>query len=110
GLRAHYAIVASIHDAGPSLPSQFGQVFSDEAALARALDARHAELRESLERVGDRVEMSLTLAWNPSVPASELPEPRTGREFLVARAAREGVRRQAEMTVERLLDLLASDR
>jgi hypothetical protein len=109
-LRAHHAIAARVHDAGPSLPSRFGQVFADEEAVASAIGARRDELAAALQQVGDRVEMSVTLTWREPPARIETPEPRTGREFLVSRAAREHERQDAERAVARLVDELATER
>jgi hypothetical protein len=109
-LRAHYAIAARIHDAAPSLPSRFGQVFPDEDAVASAIGARHDELAAALERVGDRVEMSVTLTWRVPPARGEGTEPRTGREFLESRAVREHEREDADRAVARLVDELAIER
>jgi hypothetical protein len=109
-LRAHHATCARVHDAGPSLPSRFGLVFADEDAVASAIGARRDELAAALEQVGDRVEMSVTLAWRERPARTETPEPRTGREFLVSRAAREHERQDAERAVARLVDELATER
>ena len=109
-LRAHHAIAAQVHDAGPSLPSRFGQVFADEVAVASAIGARRDELLASLEQVGDRVEMSVTLLWRDPPTHLERPEPRTGREFLLSRAAREHERQDAERAVARLVDELSAER
>jgi hypothetical protein len=109
-LRAHHAIAAQVHDAGPSLPSRFGQVFADEAAVASAVAARRDALVESLERVGDRVEMSVTLTWRATHTRADTPEPRSGREFLVSRAAREHERQDARRAVARLVSELAAER
>jgi hypothetical protein len=109
-LRAHHAIAVRVHDGGPSLPSRFGQVFADEAALAAAIGARRDELAAALQRIGDRVEMSVTLTWRDPPTRVETPEPRSGREFLVARAAREHERQDAERAVARLTTELATER
>ena len=109
-LRAHHDIVSRIHDGGPSLPSRFGQAFADERALATAIGSRREDLAAALARVGDRVEMSITLAWRTPIARIDVREPRTGREFLESRAAQERQRQDAEAAVERLLTGLASDR
>lgn len=115
-LRAHHAIASGIHDAAPSLPSRFGQVFADETALASALDARRADLAEALERVGDRVEMSVTLSWraassrNLAIARNSNTPPATGRDYLRSRAVRERERQDAERAVERLVAALATER
>ena len=109
-LREHHALATRIHEAGPSLPSRFGQSFPDESALARAVVARHDELRTALEALGDRVEMSVTLAWREPVDDAPGPEPRTGREFLISRAALEREREEAAKAAARLVEGLANER
>lgn len=109
-LRAHHQIAVRIHDTGPSLPSRFGQVFADERALAQVIGSRREELAAELAAVGDRVEMSITLAWRTPVAREDVPEPTTGREFLESRAVRERERRRAEEAVGQLLEALPGER
>ena len=108
-LRAHHAIASAIHDAGPSLPSRFGQVFADEAAVANALDARGAELATALESVGDRVELSVTLRWRVEIARDDTPAA-TGSDYLRSRAVRERERLDADRAVDRMVAILASER
>ena len=109
-LRSHHEIAARIHDAGPSLPSRFGQTFDDEAALAGALRDHATALAEALVSVGDHVEMSVNLAWADQQTTAARPEPTTGREFMHARLAREQERRRAEDAVARLIGVLTRER
>ena len=115
-LRAHQRATLRIHDAGASLPSRFGQLFDDEDALAAALVSNRSRLVETLELVGTRVEMSITLSWKTPPPAATdaadgqrptASAPATGREFLEAAASRERERRQAEHVVAGLVTHLS---
>lgn len=108
-IREHHSLAARIHDAGPSLPSRFGQAFADEAALASAIAARQDELSVALGAIGDRVEVSVTLAWRHRSAAPVATAPRTGHEFLIAKAARERGRREADEAVTRLVAALANE-
>ena len=109
-MREHHALAARIHESGASLPSRFGQVFADESALANAIAERNDELSAALEAVGERVEISVTLVWRTPPETARPAAPRSGREFLVARAVRERVRRDAEEAVTRLVAALANER
>jgi len=108
-LRTHDAITSRIHSASPSLPSRFGQLFTDEDALARALKEREESLRKGLDSVGARVELSATLHWR-SARASAGTAPASGTEYLEARAARERERQRAEQIVTRLVEQLPIER
>lgn len=112
-LRAHDRITRAIHERTPSLPSRFGQVFDDEERLAHALADRREELVAALARVGDRVELQVTLSWvETSVgDGSDAFAPATsGRAYLEARAVRERERSRAEQTVDRFIVELAYER
>jgi hypothetical protein len=109
-LREHDAITRAVHESAASLPSRFGDVFSDESALASALRAREETLAAELARIGDRVEISITLRWR--VPFSDVTtdERASGRAYLLARAARERERRRAEELIARFVEYLACER
>jgi len=109
-LREHERVARRIHDAVPSLPSRFGQLFADEPALARALEGREAALAQSLARVGDRVELAVTLLWRNDRIARKAPVASTGRAYLEARAVREREQQEAEQVVARLIEQLPCER
>ncbi|OLC52909.1 MAG: hypothetical protein AUH85_15440 [Chloroflexi bacterium 13_1_40CM_4_68_4] len=116
-LRAHDAITSRIHSASPSLPSRFGQLFSDETALTAALREREASLAKKLASVGDRVELSVMLSWrrpgtsSDHVVANEKPaRDASGRSHLERAAARERERQRADQIVARLIEQLPCDR
>lgn len=108
-LRTHERITARIHDAAPSLPSRFGQFFRDEQSLSAALRERSAALLDELTLVGDRAEMSVTLAWRTAREGAPAARYASGREFLEAKAAAEREHKDAEAVVARLVDHLAVD-
>lgn len=109
-LRAHDAIARRIHQSAPSLPSRFGQHFADEPALARALHDRETALAQSLDTIGERVELAVTLRWRDDRTARRTPDGSTGRAYLEARAARERDRQAAEQIVARLVEQLPCER
>ncbi len=111
-LREHERVAREIHDAVPSLPSRFGQLYTDEPALARALQDREAALALSLDEVGERVELAVTLEWRNDRTArqAEARESRSGRAYLEARAVREHERQEAEQVVARLVEQLPCER
>jgi hypothetical protein len=108
-LRTHDAITSRIHSASPSLPSRFGQLFSDESALTNALKEREESLEKVLATVGDRVELSVTLHWRTS-RASGASAPASGTAYLRASAVRESEKRQADQIVARLIEQLPCER
>ena len=109
-LREHDAITRAVHAAAPSLPSRFGDIFADESALASALRAREERLAADLDRVGDRVEIAVTMRWRDARPQVEIDRSGSGRAYLESRAMRERERRDAEALVARLVDHLAFER
>ncbi len=111
-LREHERVARRIHDAVPSLPSRFGQLYADAPALARALQDREAALALSLDQVGDRVELAVTLEWRNDRTArqAEARESQSGRAYLESLAVRERERQEAEQVVARLIEELPCER
>jgi hypothetical protein len=112
-LRAHDAITSRIHSASPSLPSRFGQLFSDERALTTALKEREESLAKGLETVGARVELSVTLHWRDARTSHDDDAAKksiSGTAYLAARAARERDKQQADQIVARLIEQLPCER
>jgi hypothetical protein len=109
-LREHDTIARRIHESAPSLPSRFGQHFADEPALARALQDREHALAESLDAVGERVELAVTLRWRTDRITGKARDASTGRAYLEGRAAREHERQAAEQLVARLVEQLPCER
>ena len=59
----HEAIVEAVRREGPALPVRFGTVFRDAPSVASALAERYEPLAADLDRLGDKVELSLTALW-----------------------------------------------
>lgn len=105
-LLEHEATVEAVRRGSPALPARFGTIFPTVEALARALEARSAVLAADLARLGDAVELGLSvLASGPdrdatpapdeSAAEAEIPErlrhaAGPGARYLAARAARYG--------------------
>ncbi len=85
---------------GPVLPARFASTFPDPGALALALGREEADLRRQLEEVRGCVELAVRL----SLPTSDRPEPRDGREYLTARLVQ---RHESRTAVEQTLEPLA---
>lgn len=83
----HERVVEAIMASGPVLPLRFGTRLDHEERLAAVLDERRDELLRALERVRGRVELGLRVF--PVRESATAPDPRarTGREYLLARAA-----------------------
>jgi len=109
-LREHDAITRTVHEAAPSLPSRFGDVFADERALAAALREREEALAAQLARVGERVELTVTMRWLQARPHPTSSDQASGRAYLTARAVRERERQQAEQLVARFVEQLPCER
>lgn len=77
-LREHDAVLRGAIAAGYSvIPSLFGRLHANDAALSAALEARSAALDTAIELVRGRVEMSLLIAPSGAPPA---PAPDDSRE------------------------------
>lgn len=83
----HEAVVEAVRLQGPALPVRFGTVFRDAGAVTRALEERHDELAADLERVGDKVELSLTVLW-PDTGTNEVAHQHARVESAPSGAAR----------------------
>jgi hypothetical protein len=91
----HQTIVEAVHLQAPALPVQFGAVFRDVPSIESALEQHHERLVADLDRVGDKVELSLTALWAESLPSQQraawaMPLPRgatPGARYLHGRAA-----------------------
>ena len=82
---AHQRVIAAIAQESEILPARFGTVFRTEASLRKHVRGRARELKRDFERVKDAEE------WGVKVfalePAVRLPEVRSGRDYLKAKAA-----------------------
>jgi len=101
-LLRHEVVVEALCQAGLALPVRFGAILADPEAVARALARQYDVLRADLARVGDKVELGLTILWETTArqneakdeqpipwptgtPASSTPGP--GTRYLQARLA-----------------------
>ena len=82
----HETIVEAVRRQGPSLPVRFGTVFRDATSVEAALSERYETLAADLERLGDKVELSLTALW--ATPSSDDAPARAAREEEGAPAGR----------------------
>ena len=102
----HEAVVEWVRQQGPALPVRFGTVFRDATSLASALAEQYETLATDLDRLGDKVELSLTALWAaPPSGSGSAPSPRddaaragrtAGARYLLARAAK--LRRDETLT------------
>lgn len=60
----HESVVEALRRHAPGLPVRFGTVLASDQAVARALAERHDVLTADLERLGDKVELGLTVLWD----------------------------------------------
>ena len=88
------------------LPARFGEVFSDEAALASKLAGREREMTEALARVRGCVQMTLRVFGEPeAAPKPETEETGPGSRYLAARR-REAERARSLPEIEPLREAL----
>ncbi|HKW78937.1 MAG TPA: GvpL/GvpF family gas vesicle protein, partial [Candidatus Limnocylindria bacterium] len=71
---------------------------------------RAATLAATLATIGERVELTATLAWRVPRTRPDAREARDGRAYLAARATREREQREAEQVVARLIEQLPCER
>ncbi len=77
----HEAVVEALCQAGPALPARFGAILADPAAVAQSIAEKYEVLRADLARVGDKVELGLTILWDtPAKP----DEAQTEQQMLAA--------------------------
>ncbi|MBV9282033.1 MAG: GvpL/GvpF family gas vesicle protein [Chloroflexi bacterium] len=60
----HEVVVEAVRQMGPAIPVRFGTVMRDPVAVANALGARYSTLAGDLERLGDKVELGVTILWH----------------------------------------------
>jgi hypothetical protein len=117
----HASIVEAVRKQGPALPVRFGTVFRDAPSVAAAIAQRYEPLTADLDRLGDKVEVSLTALWKAPA-AQQALEPaavdgsdvrlNAGSRYLLERAAelrREDASRERAGFLARELDLALGD-
>lgn len=62
-LLRHESVVEALCQAGPALPVRFGAILPSQEAVKEALARQSATLLSDLERVGNKVELGLTILW-----------------------------------------------
>jgi hypothetical protein len=101
----HEAVVEAVRQRGPALPVRFGTVFRDATSVASAIAEQYEPLAADLDRLGARVELSLTTLW--TVPPPEIASPASRQEDAAAAGHRAGSRylhaRAAELRREEAL-------
>jgi hypothetical protein len=108
----HESVVEAVRKQGPALPVRFGTVFRDATSVASALAERYAPLTADLDRLGDKVELSMTALWAtpPSEEERTITAQRAGARYLQARAAEvrreEALKARARAAAEQLDQLL----
>lgn len=93
-LLRHEAVVEAVRDGGPALPVRFGTVLPDGGAVTQALATHYDTLRDDLRRIGDKIELGVTVLWHPAGGYAAVPTPepdtdtRSGADAVVAEEAR----------------------
>ncbi len=77
----HDQVVERAMENGAVLPARFASTFADTAALTEALGRDEAELRRALDGVRGCVELAVRV----SLPSSDHPTPRDGREYVATK-------------------------
>jgi hypothetical protein len=100
-LWSHDRVVERAMGEGAVLPARFASTFPDAEALTDALRRDETELRRALDGVRGCVELAVRV----SLPPSNHPAPRDGREYMAARLLRD---QESRFAVERTLEPLAA--
>ncbi|HEY7125741.1 MAG TPA: GvpL/GvpF family gas vesicle protein [Ktedonobacterales bacterium] len=97
-LLGHETVVEALCQAGPTLPCRFGTILGGQEAVIQALISRYDVLLADLKRVGNKVELGLTIlfeelqgqseALNTAQPSPTLStcNPGPGTRYLQSRA------------------------
>lgn len=118
----HETIVEAVRLTASALPVRFGTVFGDATAVAAALAHRYEPLVADLDRVGDKVELSLTALWSApasndgtrdvAAASSQEEELSAGARYLYARAAElrrdEAIRERARVVAKKVDGILGA--
>ena len=64
-LLRHEAVVEQLRRTTRALPVRFGTTFENSTRVQQVLAQRHDTLLADLARIGDKVEMGLTVLWDP---------------------------------------------
>ena len=83
---AHQRAIAALAHNADVLPARFGTVFRDENSLRKHIRGRVAELAKDFKRVKDADEWGVKVFETAPVAAA-IPKVRSGKEYLMAKAA-----------------------
>jgi Gas vesicle synthesis protein GvpL/GvpF len=72
-LLRHEQVVEAVCSRGPALPVRFSTVLPNEEAVTHALATRYDTLRADLRRIGDKIEMGITVLWPSPEAQSSTP-------------------------------------
>lgn len=64
-LMRHEAVVEAVCAVGPALPVRFGTVLPNSEAVMNVLAAQYEMLRNDLRRIGNKIELGVTVLWHP---------------------------------------------
>jgi gas vesicle protein GvpL/GvpF len=89
----HEMVVEAVRRLAPAIPVRFGTILPDAEAVRQSLTANYQTLHRDVEHLGDKVEMGLSVLWEPpaDMQATDPGEPDepsstgTGTRYLRAR-------------------------
>jgi len=108
----HEAVVEAVRECGPALPVRFGTILRDAAVVESSLIEHYDSLMTDLERLGDKVEVSVT-AISPASRGAASPRDARGGSYLRARAdelRRDEALQERARALDQILGQLAVDR
>ncbi|WP_328529632.1 GvpL/GvpF family gas vesicle protein [Nocardioides sp. NBC_00368] len=100
---AHHEVLQDLVDRGDVLPLQLPGIYRNDEALVAALESSRAHLEGVWRFLSGRVEWSLQVFPTSAPRKSEVPAPRSGREYLERRRSQQDERDEQRGRRERLL-------
>lgn len=71
----HETVVEAVRASAPALPVRFGTVLPGEQGVRRAVTSQYDTLRNDLRRLGDKIELGVTVLWRHVGEPSAAPTP-----------------------------------
>lgn len=109
----HQQVVAEVAASITVVPARFGTVFSSEQALTKNLQGRKSALNNVFTRIADSDEWGVKVFGEERPAAKVSPDIRTGKEYLLAKAAQTKKRQPRDdaslRELEAALNKIASD-
>ena len=104
---AHQRAIAALAQKTDILPARFGTVFRDENSLRKHVRARMPELAKDFKRVKDADEWGVKV-FESAPAAATVPKVKSGKDYLMAKAAMIPRKNATQIPEEELADFQAA--